>query len=151
MTSTVEGFALSPQQERLWQLQEAGDGYAAFGAVRIAGDVDPERLRQALAQVVRRHEILRTDFRRVPGLSAPLQVIGDPAAPSLDRHDLSRCSAAEREERIEALLREMARLSGEDAGGPRLRAALVELPDGRRLLLGLPALCADTAGMESLA
>ncbi len=151
MTSTVEGFALSPQQERLWQLQEAGDGYAAFGTVRIAGDVDPERLRQALAQVVRRHEILRTDFRRVPGLSAPLQVIGDPAAPPLDRHDLSRCSAAEREERIEALLREMARLSAEDAGGPRLRAALVELSDGRRLLLGLPALCADTAGMESLA
>ncbi|HEX6861231.1 MAG TPA: condensation domain-containing protein, partial [Thermoanaerobaculia bacterium] len=150
MTSSVEGFALSPQQERLWQLQEGGmeGSYGAFCAVRIAGDLDPERLRQALGRVVQRHEILRTGFQRIPGLSVPLQVIGGPLLPPLGRHDLTRCPDAEREERIDGLLREMARLPEE---GPQLRAALVDLPDGPRLLLGLPALCADTAGMESLA
>ncbi len=151
MTSLVEGFALSPQQERLWQLQGLGDLYGAYCAVRIAGDTDAERLRRALDRVVQRHEILRTDFRRIPGLSAPLQVIGGSLPPSLDQYDLSRCSTAERQERIDALLREMARFAEGAADGPRLRAALVDLPDGRRLLLGLSALCADAAGMENLA
>jgi len=156
MTASVEGFALSPQQERLWQLQEGGvEGlYGAFCSLRIAGDVDLERLRQALGLVVQRHEILRTGFQRIPGLGTPLQVIGSPAPPSFDRHDLTGCPEGEREERVNALVREMVRLSEGfpgSAGGPPLRAALVELSDGPRLLLGLPALCADAAGMESLA
>jgi amino acid adenylation domain-containing protein len=156
MTATVEGFALSPQQERLWQVQEGGvEGlYGAFCSLRIAEDIDPERLRQALGLVVERHEILRTAFQRIPGLSTPLQVIGSPAPPALDRHDLTGCPESECEERIDALLREMARLADGppgSAGGPPLRATLVELPDGPRLLLALPALCADAAGMESLA
>ena len=153
MTSAVEGFALSPQQERLWQLQEVGpaDRYGAFCTLRVAGDTNPERLRLALSQVVRRHEILRTGFRRIPGLSAPLQVIGGPLPPPFDRHDLTRSPAGESEAQIDRLLRQMADSLAAAEEGPQLRAAWVELPDGPRLLLGLPALCADAAGMESLA
>jgi amino acid adenylation domain-containing protein len=153
MTSAVEGFALSPQQERLWQLQEGGpaDLYGTFCVVRVAGDTDPERLRRALGAVVQRHEILRTCFRRIPGLSAPLQVIGLPLPPPFERHDLTGSPAAEHEERIDGLLRGMAGFFEEPDGGPQLKAALVDLSDGPRLLLALPALCADAAGMESLA
>ncbi|MEO8191051.1 MAG: condensation domain-containing protein, partial [Acidobacteriota bacterium] len=79
MNDTIEGFRLSPQQARLWSLQEKdGSGsYRARAVVAIDGRVDPDRLRLAIVKVAGRHEILRTTFRGLPGMSAPLQVIGE--------------------------------------------------------------------------
>ena len=66
---TVEGSRLSPQQSRLWSLQAlSGAGaYRVACSVAIEGNVDPSRLRRCLEQIVARHEILRTSFRRLPG------------------------------------------------------------------------------------
>ena len=64
MQERIEGFRLSPQQRRLWKLQQA-DGAGPFYtrcAVRIDGELDEERLRAALGRAVVRHEILRTGF-----------------------------------------------------------------------------------------
>jgi amino acid adenylation domain-containing protein len=139
MTAVIEGFTLSPQQARLWKLQ--GNGPAAdFRAVcvlRPAVPLDVEVLRAALRETVRRNEILRTELRQLPGMELPLQVIGEPAEPSLRQVT---------GEEIEPLLQDLA-APGEGA----LRAVLADLPDGQRLLLGLPALCADLAGLASLA
>ncbi|MDQ2870862.1 MAG: amino acid adenylation domain-containing protein [Acidobacteriota bacterium] len=76
---TFEGFRLSPQQLRIWALQER-DGpkpYRTCGEARLEGVVDPQRLTRAWEAVVSRHEILRTTFRRLPGMATPLQVIDE--------------------------------------------------------------------------
>ena len=62
----IEGFKPSPQQRHLWLLHREGDegAFRAQCAVWIAGTLDVPELRSALAEVVTRHEILRTTFQR---------------------------------------------------------------------------------------
>jgi Condensation domain len=75
---SLEGYRLSPQQERLWELQQSGPAgaYCTQAAVLIRGGANLERLRAVLQRIVEHCEIPRTTFHCVPGLtSAPLQVI----------------------------------------------------------------------------
>jgi len=76
---TLQGFSLSPQQKRLWQLQltVSGSVYRIEAVIEIQGPLQIDRLRKALEQVVARHEILRTTFSMLPGMTLPLQVISD--------------------------------------------------------------------------
>ncbi|HYO14087.1 MAG TPA: amino acid adenylation domain-containing protein [Thermoanaerobaculia bacterium] len=151
MTAVVEGFTLSPQQARLWKLHKGGlTASASFRAgcvLRPAERLDAAALELALHEAVRRNEILRTGFHQLPGMEVPLQVIGEPSSPILEEIDLSGCPPEEHDERIGELLHA---LSG-DGEGPLLRAALIHLPEDQRLLLGLPALCTDLAGLANLA
>ena len=75
--TAVQGFRLSPQQRHLWLLQQENKGhpYRAQSAVFIDGKLDENRLVDALRRVVNKHEVLRTRFRRLPGVAMPLQVI----------------------------------------------------------------------------
>ncbi|HEV2961301.1 MAG TPA: AMP-binding protein, partial [Candidatus Angelobacter sp.] len=78
-TSNLSGYQLSPHQERLYRLGR-NDTISAFRAqctVQLRGAFSRSRLEAALHTVVRRHEILRTSFHRVPGVSFPVQVIAD--------------------------------------------------------------------------
>ncbi|HXC68481.1 MAG TPA: amino acid adenylation domain-containing protein [Pyrinomonadaceae bacterium] len=75
----VEGYELSPQQKELWRVMQrtVDHEFAVTCEVRIEGFVDHEQLAQAVDQVLARHEILRTNYEQVAGLSYPLQVIGE--------------------------------------------------------------------------
>jgi amino acid adenylation domain-containing protein len=149
----IEGFPLSPQQRDLWLAQEKA-GPAAFHSrclLGIAGALDVPALRQALARVVERNEILSTTFTRLPGMEVPLQTVGEPAAPDLRELDLGAFSAAEQEERVRELWTRAADWDLDPERGPVLRAVLAVLgPEDHRLLLVLPALCADAAGLVNL-
>ena len=71
-----EPLPLTYSQERIWflqQLQPDGAAYNMPGAARIRGSFDVEILRAAFADLVERHEVLRTRF--VPRDGRPLQVI----------------------------------------------------------------------------
>ena len=60
----IEGFQLSPQQSRVWELQRNGDGaYLAHCAILAEGLLSTDSLKGALERVVKRHEILRTTFQ----------------------------------------------------------------------------------------
>jgi amino acid adenylation domain-containing protein len=150
----IEGFPLSPQQRDLWSL-EARDGstpYRCRCLVRIAGPLDISTLRRVLARVVERNEVLSTELVGLPEMVVPMQIAGEPAAPALPELDLRSCAAAEREERIEELWAQAGEWElGAVGGGVVLRAALAILSAREHLLLlALPALCCDAAGLSNL-
>jgi amino acid adenylation domain-containing protein len=151
--SIVEGYRLSPQQERLWPLLSAAgsDPYRAQCTVAIEGNLDPEGLAAALQEVIDRHEILRTSFHHLPGMTIPLQVVAERARARFLSLDLAAMSAGEQRLRIASLLDGW---QGEVLDPERespLDAALAALaPQLHVLMLSLPALCADRRGLENL-
>jgi len=82
----VEGYELSPQQKELWRVMQraADEEFAVTCEVRVGGAVDHVRLEETVDEVLARHEILRTNYEQVAGLSYPLQVIGECVANNVE-------------------------------------------------------------------
>lgn len=81
MTEEVlEGFELSRQQKRLWLTQKDSNVFVSQCELLLEGDVNEAALDQALRELIARHEILRTSFRSLSGMSVPVQVISETAA-----------------------------------------------------------------------
>ena len=71
-----QNLPLSFAQQRLWfldQLESATATYNIPWALRLVGNVNVLALEQALIEIVRRHEVLRTSFPSIE--SQPTQVI----------------------------------------------------------------------------
>ena len=149
----IEGFKLSPQQRHLWVLQREGAGgaFRSQCAVWIKGALDAAELRSALAEVVARHEILRTAYQRTSVVGFPAQVITDAGVEDDGTYDLSDLPDAQKAARVEELVREMGRAAFDLEVGPFVRAELVKLSSAEHvLILNLPALCADAAGLRNI-
>ena len=149
----IEGFRLSPQQKHLWLLQQEDPGrpYCTQCAVLFEGNLDTKMLAAALRNVFDRHEILRTTFICLPGMSIPVQVISDGSIPLIDCHDLTGWGPPEQEAQIEALFQEAGLLSCDFEKGPLSRLSIVTLsPDKHMLLVTLSSFCADTASLDTL-
>src|SRR5215213_11325374 len=100
----VQGYRLSPQQKRLWYLQHTlRDAFWSRCAVRIAGRVDLEGLKNAIYRVVEEHEILRTTFTVLPGMTVSVQVIHPESPGCVKRHDLRSLSEEEQQRQISDL------------------------------------------------
>ena len=71
------GFWLSPQQEFVWKLSTQPSAGQAAGRAwwRCRGGDRGGQLRDSLRELVTRHEILRTVFRRQAGLKVPFQLV----------------------------------------------------------------------------
>jgi amino acid adenylation domain-containing protein len=127
---------LSYAQQRMWFLNRLYPGTAALNcdfAIRLRLQYNVPVLERTLAEVVRRHETLRTTFREVNGET--VQVIAPFLHTPLNVVDLSALPEAERE--VEAL-----RISTEEAQapfdltrGPLLRTKLLKLADEEFILL----------------
>src|SRR5690242_5352040 len=94
----INGFRISPQQKRLWTLQqlEQGQPYRVQCAVLIEGSLDKNILNLTLQNVVNKYEILRTTFQCLPGMTIPLQVIADSSTLAIYDHDLTGFCSADR-------------------------------------------------------
>jgi len=150
---TLEGFRLSPQQERLWLLQQGGPAFRAECVVELEGPLDAGLLREAWRAVVSRHEILRTTYELLPGMGLPVQVIGDdPAAAfALEETDLTGRDGDEQRRLLEELRRAERSCAFDLERGPVLRLSLARLSAGRHwLLVSLPALCADARTLRNM-
>ncbi|HYH45220.1 MAG TPA: amino acid adenylation domain-containing protein, partial [Thermoanaerobaculia bacterium] len=130
------GALLSFAQQRLWFLDQLEPGNSLYNvafAVRALGPLRPEVLEASLAEVVRRHQALRTTFPGTEG--EPRQVVLSPAGPRLPAVDLGglgdRRSAAE----ALRLTRAEAVRPFDLARGPLLRALLLRLGAGRHWLV----------------
>jgi amino acid adenylation domain-containing protein len=122
-------------QQRLWFLDRLQPGSPAYNvpiAVRLDGLLDVDALRHALAEVVRRHEILRTTFAAEGGL--PLQVIAGSIELPMTVEDLSGIAGEHRLDRALALVREEAARPFDLASGPLVRAGLIRLSDREHIV-----------------
>ncbi|MFE1763839.1 amino acid adenylation domain-containing protein [Streptomyces angustmyceticus] len=142
-----EVVPLSFAQRRLWvldQLDEAGPLYHLPLVARLSGVLDEEALRAALADVVTRHESLRTVFRQDGG--QPRQVVLD-AAEARPPLRVTPIDAAEIEEAVTAARNEGFRL---DTDLP-LRATLLVLgPRDHVLVVVLHHIAGDAWSMGPL-
>ncbi|HEX2201844.1 MAG TPA: non-ribosomal peptide synthase/polyketide synthase [Longimicrobium sp.] len=124
-------------QERLWFVDALDPGspvYAIPFTYRLTGALDEGALRRALAELVRRHEPLRTVVAAVDGV--PVQRITPPPAEvDLPVADLRHLSEDAREARARRLAAEAAAHRFDLARGPLFRAGLVRLADDAHLLL----------------
>lgn len=134
--TTLQGFSLSPHQKRLWQLQSlASDfSYRVEAVIEIQGSLQIDRLRTALKQVVARHEILRTTFPTLPGMTLPLQVISEHVQVDIQvrsTDDLHSClEQSQAQESIFSV------------------TCIQHTPDHHQLHFTLSALCADGASLH---
>jgi pristinamycin I synthase 3 and 4 len=130
---------LSFAQERLWFLDQLSPGGAEYNiplAVRLAGALDVAALERALAQLVARHQILRTRYALAaePGaadgaIQRPVQLVDPPPARPLALCDLRALPAAQREARASEQVAAHAAQPFDLARGPVLRALLVRIAD----------------------
>src|SRR5215813_8743685 len=119
---------LSFAQERLWfleQFESAGAAYHIPMIVRIEGQLDVEALQNTLAELVRRHESLRTTFINVDG--EPRQSIAAAMKVDVPIVDLSTLPEDERDEAAVRFSSEQAQQPFDLSSGPLLRAALLRL------------------------
>jgi amino acid adenylation domain-containing protein len=119
---------LSFAQERLWFLAQIDPASAAFNvpaAFRVRGPLDAAVLAQALSEVVRRHESLRTAFLAAGG--RPQQAIAPPVVLALPMADLAGIPPDLRDSEIRHLATEEAHRCFDLAVPPLLRARLLRL------------------------
>jgi amino acid adenylation domain-containing protein len=120
---------LSFAQQRLWFLDQLVPGnpfYTESSAARFQGIVNLAALEQALNEVVRRHEVLRTKFRVGTDGRPEAVVVGELHIP-LPVIDLGNLPAPQQEQDIVRLASEEARRPFDLAHGPLLRTTLLRL------------------------
>jgi amino acid adenylation domain-containing protein len=149
----IEGFQLSPQQKHLWSLcgRHGAAIYCSQCAVRIEGRLDKQILRQAIENVVQRHEILRTSFRTLPNMDMPVQVINQNSAVTIMEVDLTEIDSSRQSSEIDALLENARHRIADCEQKGLFHVALITLSRERHALqVTLPALCIDTVGLDRL-
>jgi amino acid adenylation domain-containing protein/FkbM family methyltransferase len=123
-------------QERLWfldQYEPWSPAYTISPAFRLAGKVEVDLLARCLAEIVRRHEVLRTTF--AADLGRPVQVIAPPKALPILVIDLAGLPRERGEEQARQLSQAMAAEPFDLRQGPLLRVSLVTLAAAESLFL----------------
>jgi len=125
---------LSFSQERLWFLEQLSPGSGVFNeyvALRLDGDLDVAALSEALQNLARRHEALRTvvDATTMP----PSQVVREDIGPVLQVVDLA--GAGDPEAAALALAEQESARPFDLAAGPLLRVLLIRSAPQRALLV----------------
>ncbi|MBM9484652.1 non-ribosomal peptide synthetase [Pseudomonas sp. ICBG1301] len=132
-------------QNRLWitwQLDPHSSAYTIPGGLRLRGELDEDAVRSSFAQLVQRHEALRTRFYERDGQA--FQRVDKSPEFDLQRIDLSDLPVAERESRAQQIREDQARAPFDLEKGPLLRVTLVRLDDeDHHLLVTLHHIIAD--------
>jgi amino acid adenylation domain-containing protein len=124
-------------QQRIWFFDHLQPGSAAYNmplAIEMAGALDVPAFAASLAEIVRRHAVLRAAFPARNG--RPVQVLSAEAAPwELSLIDLAGLPAPRRAAESRRLGERAARLPFDLERGPVFRAVLVQLEGAAHLLL----------------
>ncbi|WP_276568220.1 non-ribosomal peptide synthetase [Xanthomonas euroxanthea] len=131
-----EHIPLSFPQERLWFLEQLGLVGAAYHvplAFRVHGALDVQALRGAVAELVQRHEMLRSRF--VVEDQQPRQVIDAGSQDPLVVQDLSCLDTVQAQARVADLLASEAGHQTDLQRGPLFRARLLCIHDNEHVLI----------------
>ncbi|GAB2729538.1 non-ribosomal peptide synthetase [Nocardia thraciensis] len=141
-----ERIPLSPAQQRLWFLHRFDPASGAYNiplVLRLRGELDAGVLETAIADVIDRHEVLRTIYPS--DVDGPVQVVLPARSPRLP---VAECAADE----VEAVLAEFATAGFDLAVDPPVRARLFRIrPDEHLLVLVLHHIAADGWSLAPLA
>ncbi|MCM3623871.1 amino acid adenylation domain-containing protein [Brevibacillus borstelensis] len=127
---------LSFAQERLWFFEQFEPGTATYnipGAIRLVGVLDVHALERSFAEIVRRHESLRTVFSASNG--RPIQTVLREMKIPLVTVDLQQLPADRRESALRELIKTEAALPFDITQGPLLRTTLAKLGETEHVLL----------------
>ena len=119
-------FPLSASQEQLWFLNQLAPGSPAYNIVdliSLGSTYNPEALREAVGELVRRHETLRTVFSYSG--EKPMQVILPNVDLELLEIDLSSLSEPEQEREWTRVVHEQARKPFDLSQAPLLRGTVI--------------------------
>lgn len=145
-------YPLSSAQKRLFVIHSFKEALAAYnipGVYEMAESVDVAALERAFADLLRRHEALRTTFRVVDGIPRQFIHAADNYPGELQFQDLRKAAAPDQE------LQEQIRLANltefDLATGPLMKAVLLQTGEARFvLLLTLQHIIADGYSMNIL-
>src|SRR6185369_9022509 len=127
---------LSFAQQRLWFLEQLDPGNSAYNiplALRLRGRLNIAALGEALSEVVRRHEVLRTTFPSIDG--GPVQVITEATRLPLPEIELGHLGGAAQAEQAGLLVAAEAERGFDLAVGPLFRATLLRLSEQEHVAL----------------
>lgn len=142
---------LSFAQERLWFLQQLESGGAAYNipiALSLRGELNPPWLEKAIAEIIRRHEVLRTTFTPGP---EPCQIIHPAGSFQLVKVDLRSVDSELRGSECARLMALEAQKSFDLTREWPLRATLFQLnQQDYRLLINIHHIAADGWSLQVL-
>ena len=127
---------LSFAQERLWMLDQLQPDTARYNvplAVHLQGTLRPVAVTAALAEIGRRHEVLRTTFQVAAG--RPCQAVSPDSALGLAWIDLHGLAPARREREAAAWIETEARRPFDLSRGPLSRVVLFQTGERDHLVL----------------
>ncbi|MCX5045886.1 amino acid adenylation domain-containing protein [Aldersonia sp. NBC_00410] len=125
-----ERVPLSIAQQRMWFLNRFAPESALYNipvAVRLSGRLDVDALRSAVADLIERHEVLRTRYPEIDG--AGWQVVADDPK-TIPTLEIEACSA----ENLPARLGEFVSAGFDVAAAPPVRVTLFGLADDEFVL-----------------
>ncbi|MEK6283066.1 MAG: amino acid adenylation domain-containing protein [Acidobacteriota bacterium] len=147
-----ERVPLSLTQQRLWflyQLDPSSSVYNLFVAARLKGRLEISALQEALNEVVRRHEVLRTTFSMID--RQPMQIIAPALSLKLAIVDLSDLPDAERQTRAQRLSTQESQQPFDLERGPLLRTSLLRLArEEHQLLMTMHHIISDAWSLDVL-
>jgi amino acid adenylation domain-containing protein len=136
---------LSFAQQRLWFLDQLAPGSPVYNipeAIRLVGALSLPALENSFAEILRRHQALRTTFQSTNG--QPVQVVTSDYRFSLALCDLSHLGEAARQEEIQRLAVAEARKPFDLTRDLMLRASLVRLaPEEHVLFITMHHIASD--------
>ncbi len=134
--SREEELPLSFSQQRLWfidQLESGSNAYHIPAAARLKGHLNVTAFERAFAEIVRRHESLRTTF--MLDKSGVVQVVAPSARFNVSVHDLRKMETAEQEPAVAQLINGETQRPFDLARGPLLRVTLLRLAEAEHMLV----------------
>ncbi|WP_329612714.1 amino acid adenylation domain-containing protein [Streptomyces brevispora] len=135
-TARPDTIPLSDHQQGMWFLEQMGVLGAAYNQTalhRITGDLDVAALRSAIAEIMRRHEILRTAFPARDGIG--VQVVDPPGDPRFTLLDVSDLSAAEQRQWLDERKRMYAEYRFDISVAQNFRTELIRLAPAEHVLV----------------
>ncbi|MEA5505981.1 amino acid adenylation domain-containing protein [Halotia wernerae UHCC 0503] len=150
---SIEGFQISPQQKRLWLLQQEASHqpYRVQCAVLIEGNIEHSILEKAIHNVWAKYEILRTNFPTLAEMAVPLQVIGEEASIKFNYYDLHNLNTEIQQINIEALFQYNNKLCFDLKEGFTSQIDVIKKSENQYLLLiAISTICADRISLHHL-